>query len=441
MHCSRTFALFLCLPFCRFAAAEPPQVRYGSRPGLENCPFGFELPSPISDAEFARYAELLQLSEAQKQFAAALLEEYANQCRELDRKDVPLLLAAAAPVTRALDEPTSKNSEFVISSAAIQVRSIEARYAGDLENADDLLFAKIATALTAEQKSHIPQVELKRKRQRCLRHLYTLTKARIDLASMLEQSDLPAELRHGLDDLMYQYELAATPLFVEAERRRKANNPRIIEYTIKARFDRAGRELDPSIPAVAQASRDAYAEAHKLIRDCARAELAIANLNDAWIKRFVERLPESAAAALQLSYLIAAYPRVYPDPGDTGALCQQLLSDELTQDARTAFVSVVNDYRKQIEAVTQSMCDESDRWLKQRAFEDTSNGWQEHNVLMRTWTEERIRHHLEFIERAKQVLPAAIISNYAENLEDRKVNLNRQLEELLNKPRDYPGAW
>lgn len=440
MNCLRSAIMALCCCdalFCDDGFAQ--SIRYASRPGLQNSVFGFELPPPIGLRDLDRYGEILNLSEAQRKFVGFLFEDYAGQSGDLDKRFVPLLLQAAQPIVEAQGQSEPR---LPILTALLNVRSLEQDFVSELEKKDDQFFTRLEVVLAEPQRPLMRRVLMHRQRARCLLKLLEIRKAHIDLSQILEDASLPPTLLADLDPLLWEYEQLSTPKFVAVEKRRRDANMTLVALDLKAQFDDFGSALDWSNPESFHRAFEARAQEIRVVHDLAVAQVAVADLNDEWLPRITAAMPVEIAGVLRQAYLSAAYLRVYPDRIDPKFIFESCLdSQDNNPELQRILERVWNEYRSSYQSICDLLEGQSDRWQRQRAFENHITGWQEHNRDMRRWTEERMKKSADFVKRMEGLLGDSMAPQQAKMIEDWKTRFASQFEQLRRYPRDYPGGW
>lgn len=294
---------------------------------------------------------------------------------------------------------------------------------------------QITHILADKQQEQMARVRMHRQRDRYPKKFYALPKAGIDLSEIVEQSNLPSDVMVALEPIMWKYEQAATERFVDAERKYRRAQIRLVELEIIQTFDERGQRRDWSKPGRPGPHTEARHEEVRVRHERAQAAKRIADVNDAFLPQYVAAMPPDLGEMFRVAYMSTAYRFVYPDSTDPAALYRSVVqSAELDDDLRIVAESIWKEYRAGYEQICKLMRDATDERLELFAFQNTNRGWQQHNDRMTLWTEERMSKNAEFVKRLKDLLPSNIADAHAPLFAQWLESLEKQREHMRQNP-------
>lgn len=235
--------------------------------------------STISTADFARYADKLQLSDDQKAAAKSLLEGYRAEVKSIDDG-----------VNAKRQEAMEKFRDSRDPAAFDAVRT-----AGDEANkqrakVESGFFDDVKSLLTKEQEAKWPGIERMHRRDVGLR-VGRLSGERMDVTKLVDDLKLDDKARSGLADTLENYE---SQLDRELAARKKIYDEvqgKIGELMRNQDMDAAQKELDRA----------------------REAGLKVREINKNFARQIQDALPDDKKAVMALAVKKASHPDVYRD--------------------------------------------------------------------------------------------------------------------------------
>jgi hypothetical protein len=337
------------------------------------------VPLPISAAEIEQYARLLHLAPPQEVLLRQAFESRYLAAREREEQRlIPALVALSQEAAR-LTAP-DRFSPMTGEAFAAFV-SAEQQASRQMEVVDAAFFSEISGLLADSQLELLPRVRDCRARKACACNNRIHPAAAIDLIDEIQRLNLDVDLLERLDPVLSAYESELTRPFVDLEDEIMKARVERLRVSIRRQFNADGSLVVRGTPEDSTRREEAIAALKRLGARQASLEKRIVNTNIAFLGRFEAELPSEHAGRFRTSFLIRAYPSVYPDPAaptqDPVILAQELGAPEATA---AAVAAIWTRYREAYAAQCRELQRlEDDRWTE-IAESGHRNGQLEHQA-------------------------------------------------------------
>lgn len=316
------------------------------------------IPSPISETQLARYASILQLSEAQNNQFIALWDQYRESEWTYRLESIQPL------IDRSGDQSKMQDTVEYLGLFEDRGEAIK-QLLGNNEN----LFENLRTFLTESQIELLPRARDACTRDRWIVFLHAVPGAKVDLSNQLwvfssAGYDLtPLNAKVFANDL-FAYEKAATRLIQDAIDTRIAN-------VLKG--GAVKQKMDQVVAAAAEGSisEEQLIEQFNALKQQRmtihlprwKAYKRVQELNRQYVDTFAEQLPMESGDMLMQWFRESTYRAVYPDPYDAAPVFLASLSlDHLTTEQTATLQSVYDSFISKRDELSQVMVDEYLKW-------------------------------------------------------------------------------
>lgn len=393
------------------------------------------LPQHITSDELIRYGDLLSLSKEQGAFLNLAHERYLEKHKELNRTKIGALKKLAITASEVSRDGITRQA----SAVRDQFHQMQAEILRDTVDLEDQMFNMLSSVLSDVQLTLLPRVQMRRQRARCC-FLGFIPASRIDLAQWIEESGFEAEVMVDLDPLMREYESALIPLYVRLDKALRKNAGKIDRDLAYEMYDDAGNRRQEGTPEEAMVRARATTERREhILADGVRLQKRIADLNEQFLPRFLEKLPEPQRSAIETRFLQEAYSRVYPDVLQPGELFSNIMGSELpTKEIQDALVQLHDAFEISYEAISQQMTAEYSRWCEYKAKQHGYAGedYLPYQEKMRRLRAERWERSEQFVRQIAAILPPEAKTVLQQEFEayEKLVSSVRQRAEMDNYP-------
>ncbi len=313
------------------------------------------IPLPLSEADVQYFTALLDLDTS----LASLLEELHDQYMDMfDEHVQPLIDEAASVRVRGGmrlsddDEPNEAARAYAEEQLEQIERKFRARDAARHAVADlDARYLRdIASVLPADSFS---EVDMERAHLAAQRRVYERgapmgfggwpnRAAAVNLSRMVIEIVDPDE-RESLQKLLLEYDrdylIAARQRFKALMQRNRAGEAGMLEVDIGKRTH-----------------RERHDEYLKIQDDVRRTHREVAKVNQRYLAKLLDRLPDDTAAYLNHAFNQTAYPLVFDDPLNViNPLIAAFELDDLTSEQRSELGEIAAEYRPMYHDLTQRM--------------------------------------------------------------------------------------
>lgn len=300
---------------------RPPEVTGSFLP--------LHLPEAISAAQRDRYADVLNLSKAQRAHFDRLHERYLDDERALRERDLPLLWE------RSNEAASWAGPEAIEAHEHFQQE--RHRYERAMRTLEDLLFVQLFDILADDQLDHAHRVRAMRERERTREIVAFFPSSRIDLSQMI--FDLVVEeviepLDHEIDEVLRAYESTLTQL-------RQAHARRFWELTRRG----------PAILAAGDGAR--YL---RQLRTLHRYERRMTDLNLLYAEMIAMLMDDAGGDRVFSAFREAAFWGIFPDPHDIEALLS-IAAEEAPEELQEGITSIVDAYHMRWDTISKQMID------------------------------------------------------------------------------------
>jgi len=232
---------------------------------------------------------------------------------------------------------------------------------------EDAMFQELAPILTEQQMPQLSRVQMHRQRSRCMRWS-VIPGARIDLTALVEKTKLPEEVIEALEPTLHEYETAVTPVMVKIQRvedRQMLDGARL---EVELDFEADGTKVDPQAPGFKERFGAWQEQREKLLRNSARLQKQVAEINRQFGPRLLELIPEPRRKPVETEYLYLAHPFFCPDHCDPKPLFDAIMQSKgLDPKLREVFQATWDTYRESYDLLTHEMIEATDRSDEQMA--------------------------------------------------------------------------
>jgi Spy/CpxP family protein refolding chaperone len=302
------------------AAAQPE----GRGPGMMGGRLGGgfqDMAAPISARQKERYSEALGLTAEQKAAVDALFDGYAEQAREADEQ-MRAKMEAARNEFRETQDPAVWG----------KVGDSMAAFRETRKKLDQGFLQDFREVLTPDQAEKWPAVERTHRRDQTLRRGF-LSGERVDLVDLVNDSDLPEDVRAALGPVMQEYE-------ADLDRELIRRNDAYEKGFEKLRELREAGDMEG-----AQAVVEEGREAGVRVRD----------LNRRYARQIAAALPEDRRPAFEASFKQASFPDVYR-PGVVGrSLGAAAGFEDLTAEQKDTITRLSDTYQRSAAALNDKI--------------------------------------------------------------------------------------
>ncbi len=336
-------------------AAGPGPDAAGEGPGVD--PF---LPPPIGARDIAFYRKRLGLDDNDRFILESLYEEYWDAYRRTVGADIAALDAAKARLPAP--DPRQDGGEVATVEQVDEIYGLRSRAFKSIQSLDRSFFDDMETLVSSEQQLGTARsLRLARERAVYNRRLdsgmETMFSSRfrrrgpdlerqsqesdVDLVSVVEGLDLPAEQRREIDAVLSTYETEAVEGF--ASQYDRVTRLRAESERIRARHALRSGDDDRDN------RRSRFEDYRKLMeeqgREAGDTRKIMIDLNRATLAALTEALDDDLADALVLAYNREAHPSVYNDPGSADPFLSAALAlPDLDSSQRSAVEAILQEY-------------------------------------------------------------------------------------------------
>ena len=262
------------------------------------------LPDPMSTRQLMQFADRLQLDASQRSAIESIHDEYKIEFRKLRDNEIDDFLDD----TRSWGGMGAMPRREDMESSFNEMQRLQAR----IKRLDDRLFDQLLPTLTAEQLPLLGRVRLARERQRYRSNRMMAMTGRppVDLSEVFLATDLPAEVRAEVDQVIAAYERHLTTAM-----RRASEAASRFSLDMFDAFQENGyggkTEEDLSDPETMKQMMEDMKQIWSDIGSTSReAATRIAELNRRTYRRVAAFLPPEAAQDFRNRYYRAAFPEL-----------------------------------------------------------------------------------------------------------------------------------
>jgi hypothetical protein len=306
------------------------------------------LPDPISSRDLVRYAERLDLNDAQREAMETAHDEYRRDFTRLREGEIESFLEdmrsmqGGMPRADALDEFLQKWDRLL----------------SKIKTLDNGFFTRFEPLLSDEQKALLPRLRLLRERQRYhADQMAGFTGRRaVDLSEIFVKLDLEPEVFAQVDPAMAIYEHQLTKKL-----RVLAGTTQQTYRDMLAAFEELGYgELteedimdDPEL--MKRLMEDMQRIWADIMERATEAAQEVSDLNRKTVNQVTALLPPEPARTFRTRYLQRAYPEItiIVRIGDEAWLTKALESEEITDDQRSEIAALIETHRLEGDRLTK----------------------------------------------------------------------------------------
>lgn len=278
---------------------------------------------PVSSREIDRYAELLELSPAQREAVddlfEGMLQEHLDAVTERDE---------AMDDLRAEAEETNDHRLMME-----ELPEVMGRYRDRSEDMKDALFDDLRLLLSADQEAHWPRLERMRRRL-TLAGNGQLSGESVDLIELTRDMELSDDTRQALAPVLDRYEVAFDRALQEREEQRKASMMALPD---------GGGAMEIDFEAL-MASREKVREASQ----------KVCEVNSTYARQVEGVLPDSRREAFEEAMRRASFPQVYRD-SYTGTVIGTVEGfEDLTPEQQSEVDAIRAAYERELASVNDA---------------------------------------------------------------------------------------
>ncbi|MCH7790665.1 MAG: hypothetical protein IID31_00085 [Planctomycetes bacterium] len=298
---------------CLGVFAPAAQAQFGGGFG------GFGGSAGINSRNLEQYAEILRLTEEQRDVVQILFEEYMQETQDLSQER-----RSQMESMREAMRSGGGGGDFS------RFRTVGEQFGKKRQALQDRLLGDVRVMLTEDQATQWPRLERAIRRDQSLRRGF-LSGERVDLTRVVGQVDLSEEQLAEVETVLERYEVDLDRALVA----RDAAQTRAMEQA---------REVFRS--GDAEAGEELFEKQRKM-------SARVRDLNRRYAREIEGLLADDHKARFQDSYKRSSFPQVYR-PG-RGQRVMELISayEDLTEEQRDAIASIRETYERDVSKVNQ----------------------------------------------------------------------------------------
>jgi hypothetical protein len=292
---------------------------------------GDDSASVITSRSVERYAKLLGLDDDQKAIATALHEGYSAAATEANREFQDAMTAA-----RRSFEDTGDGTVFGETIPAARKKRSET-----YERLESQFFDDLALVLTEAQAESLPRLERLRRRETLL-PAGALSGETVDLTELVEDLEIDATTRQGLDETIAQYEVELDRALVKRD---------AIQAKGREAMSMSGGGGNYSFdPGDIEKMRENAEKARE-------ASLDVRAVNERYARIISSALGEDLRPAFETAFHTQSFPQVYHQSSVQDALSAAAGFADLTPDQRRAIQDLAAAHQRDRESVNRRWAD------------------------------------------------------------------------------------
>ena len=298
---------------CLGAVVPAAQAQFGGGFG------GFGRSAGINSRNLEQYADILRLTEEQRDVVQILFEEYTQETQDLSQE-----LRSQMEGMREAMRSGEGGGDFS------GFRTVGEQFGKKRQALQDRLLGDVRIMLTEDQATHWPRLERAIRRNQSLRRGF-LSGERVDLTRVIGQIDLSEEQLAEVSTVLDGYEVDLDRALVA----RDAAQTRAMEQA---------REVFRS--GDAEAGEELFEKQRKM-------SARVRDLNRRYAREIEGLLADDHKARFQDAYKRSSFPQVYR-PG-RGQRVMELISayEDLTEEQRDAIASIGETYEREVSNLNQ----------------------------------------------------------------------------------------
>jgi hypothetical protein len=398
----------------------------------------FDLSAPISKRDIDRYAQILVLSAAQRQYLDQLHAEYLETIKALERGEMQELIVLSEPMKV---EGVESYTWDLLAASNLMYDKVDV-IARQIKSIDEGMLSRLAACLAESQKPAMARVRMHRQRACAPQFQYRVPVAAIDLSRTIEYGQYDEDVLVDIDPIRWEYEQQLTKLRTDYACACEGRERKYGELFVTSRYDDSGERVKTGSDAPKTRAIAAFQEIKIGQARIGAAIKRLADLNREYFSRFRDALPEQYRRDFDMRYRIRAYPWLfYPDRGDPKWLYEQIIAQpELAPDLKLSMEATWNTYRASYDELCRKMEVEYDGW-KQFLADNGSYG-KELQVYAEKFREifaQRIQRNRDVLKQLKSMSPQEIIAKFEREIRQVEAWIDMEREKLDQPPHRFPG--
>ncbi len=414
---------------------------YSTRAGATS----LQIPQPILRQELEHYADIMELSEAQRRQWHHLYEQHIEHTAEYRARVINPLIDQEEELMRR--RRTEGTSSVPLAKDALAIYQKRTQAIQELYRAERTLFDAMSPYLSDDQLELIDRAYDQRRRDVLRKYLFFgFPGADLDVALRLwelQQSGVEAqpndreEFRWDLSS----YERQATALFeaLDVARINRTGHTTVLLAELNTL-----RQRIPDRDEFLQSTVDLRARFFRLHEAEYQAKRRIHDLNQRFIARLCSNLNGECAEELRSWFHEAAYPVVFPNPFDvTDIVRSALLLDDLSEEQRVILNSMKLGYNDQTEAYSDKMMREYMNWYALHTPRSGVFSPKEYDLYQATMMRYQ-RRRMEAAEELIAILETTLESSQLDSISVEFVRYEKQVatfEAARQKRAAINGQW
>lgn len=314
------------------------------------------LPDPISSRDMETYVAWLQLDDDQKQSVEVIHSQYLDSFRELREGDIQELLDEMQELQRgAMMMPDRQTVEDVLER--------QRRLLSRIASIDNRFFDDLVPVLREKQIIMLERAKLHRERARYQTVVQAMDfggRRNVDLAEMLREMPLPAEVTARIDPAVEDYERGLTRRHRELFDLTGSMIVAMMDAFEMSGMAGMGEEIDPDDAMDMVAQMEAImAEASRPARE---KQHDIRQWHSRTFRQVVDLLPPADAEQLRDRFYRRMYPEVFRGNWPADRLFDDVLGRrELSDDDRLFIETIADEYRSNVSRQVEQIVREAER--------------------------------------------------------------------------------
>lgn len=352
----------------------PPDQQPSAHPRVGLSYAEFYMPKSIMPGEIAWWADILDLSEAQRLAVTRLYDDFRVRDGAMRDEAMPWIWEESAAISAAND----RNDNPVTAERYVDLLETRNRLADAVAKSEDHLLDQIDLVLAEAQRAQLMRVRDLRTRMRCTEVPFHYAGSQVDLTVMLYRGGLGSRFeprdQEAFQIAIQDYEKQVTNLFSKHERTLLDLIVREMRF-LTSIDDPSVDPNDPEQSARAKAyAESVVAECVAMTTEATRLDRQLLLVNNRYVDVIAATLPDEPARAFLATFRSVAYPSVYPNPFDiTAILDNARILVTLNDDQALALAEIAKLYEKEEKHLSSSMVrrfvEYRDAYLQRRVFD------------------------------------------------------------------------
>lgn len=303
--------------------AAPTQAQdFGGRGGGGG---GGMFTAGVNSRDLERYQDMLNLTRDQRDTIKALFEGYQEQSRTKGQE-----------MRDKMQDMRDQMRDGGDAASRRGMGQMMTEFRQQRDKMDNAFFTDVQAILTPEQKTVWPKVEMTRRREQNINR-GLMSGERADLFRIIEQENLPADLKAKLQPVLDQYAVDLD--------RELTNRTKIFDENMTKAMDLMGQG-DP-----AQMTE----KFEPMLKQAREAAVKVRDVNRRYARQIEELLPEDRKAVFGQAFKQASFPNVYRQTQASRQIVAAQGFADLTEDQKTAIAALKDSHSRDTSALEEKL--------------------------------------------------------------------------------------